>query len=107
MLSNLFRNGMEAMSGSERRFLTVSTSNEQATIRVDVADTGPGVSEEVKEELFETFATTKETGMGVGLMICKSIIDAHYGRMEFKPNPGGGAVFSFTLPLSACPGSAP
>jgi len=85
----------------------VSTSNEQASIRVDVADTGPGVSEEVKEELFETFATTKDTGMGVGLMISKSIIDAHYGRMELKPNPGGGAVFSFTLPLSACPGSAP
>ena len=107
VLSNLLRNGMEAMSSSERRFLTVSTSNEQASIRVDVADTGPGVSEEGKEELFETFATTKDTGMGVGLMISKSIIDAHYGRMELKPNPGGGAVFSFTLPLSACPGSAP
>jgi PAS domain S-box-containing protein len=99
VLSNLLRNATEAMSGAERRFLRVSTSNERSTIRVDVADTGPGVSEEVKESLFETFATTKTTGMGAALMISKAIIDAHYGNMRLEQNPGGGAVFSFALPL--------
>jgi len=107
VLSNLLRNAIEAMSGSERRFLTVSTSTEQATIRVDVADTGLGVSEEVREGLFETFATTKKTGIGAGLMISKSIIEAHYGKIWLEPNPGGGVVFSFTLPLFASLTSEP
>lgn len=101
VLVNLLRNAMEAMSGCEKRALKVSTRNEQDMVRIDVADTGPGVSEQVNSGLFEAFATTKEHGMGVGLAISKSIIDAHYGKIWVEPNPGGGAVFSLALPLLA------
>lgn len=96
----LMRNAIEAMQETEKQELIVSTSNpDDRTIRVDVTDTGGGLAGNVEEDFFEPFATTKEKGMGVGLSISRSIIEAHYGRIWAKPNPRGGAVFSFTLPL--------
>jgi len=98
---NLKRNAIEAMQGCERRQLTVSTRLDDANmmIRVDVADTGRGVPEAVKSELFEPFTTTKPHGFGVGLSISRSIVEAHHGKLWAGDNPDGGAVFSFVLPL--------
>jgi two-component system sensor kinase FixL len=64
-----------------------------------VADTGPGLAPEVAGRLFEPFVSTKPEGMGVGLAICRSIVEAHGGRLWAEPNPGGGTVFRFTLPI--------
>ena len=97
---NLKRNAIEAMRGCAKRELTVSTHLvEGEMIRVDVADTGPGLPEAIKSKLFEPFTTTKPQGLGVGLSISRSIIEAHHGKVWAEDNPGGGAVFSFVLPL--------
>ncbi len=101
VLVNLLRNAVEAMQGCERRELSISTDAcADGTLRVNVADTGPGLDAVSQEELFEPFMTTKAQGMGVGLSISRSIIEEHYGRIWAEPNTGGGAVFSFTLPLA-------
>jgi two-component system sensor kinase FixL len=101
VIVNLKRNAIEAMENCERRELTVSTHViDGHGIRVDVADTGPGISEAIKERLFEQFATTKPHGLGVGLSISRAIINAHHGRLWAEPNPRGGTIFSFVLPLA-------
>jgi two-component system CheB/CheR fusion protein len=68
-------------------------------IRVDIADNGSGFQPGVMERLFEPFQTTKSSGMGIGLSISRMIVEAHYGKIWAEPNPKGGAIFSFTLPL--------
>jgi two-component system sensor kinase FixL len=70
-------------------------------IEIAVSDTGSGFHEDVEQNLFQTFFTTKETGMGVGLSISRSIIEAHGGRMWAQSNPSGGATFHFTLPAAS------
>jgi two-component system sensor kinase FixL len=70
-------------------------------IEVSVADTGPGIAEEIADRLFQPFVTTKPSGMGVGLSISKRIIEAHGGEMWAEPNPGGGTVFRFTVRQAA------
>jgi two-component system sensor kinase FixL len=98
VLLNLLRNAMEAMQDGPTRELTVSTSGlDEEMIQVDVADTGHGISPEVAEKLFQPFMTTKPTGMGVGLSICKTIIESHGGRMWVEPQSKGGTRFCFTL----------
>jgi two-component system sensor kinase FixL len=98
VLLNLMRNAVEAMAGSDRRELVLATvAHEGGTVEVSVADTGHGMAPEVTEQLFRPFVTTKAHGMGVGLSISRSIIDAHGGRIWAEPNPGGGTVFRFTL----------
>jgi two-component system sensor kinase FixL len=64
---------------------------------VSVSDTGQGISEEMKGQLFQPFVTTKPDGLGVGLSICRTIVEAHSGRIWAEPNPGGGTIFNFTL----------
>jgi two-component system sensor kinase FixL len=101
VLVNLFRNALEAMAQSPRRELIVS--NEMVAddmIEISVSDTGSGFQDDVKPNLFQTFFTTKETGMGVGLSISRSIIEAHGGRMSAESNSSGGATFRFTLPAA-------
>ena len=99
VLLNLIRNAIEAMADSTVRDLTVSSSPvEDEMVEVRVADTGPGLAPEVQARLFEPFVTTKPHGMGVGLSICRTIIEAHGGRMWAENQPDGGAVFCFTLP---------
>lgn len=95
---NLLRNAAEAMEQSATRNLTVATSVQGDFVQVTVADTGGGLSEEVLQKLFQPFVTTKEKGMGMGLSICRSIIEAHGGRIWAVPNPQGGTIFRFTLP---------
>ncbi|MFY9832620.1 MAG: ATP-binding protein, partial [Methylocystis sp.] len=100
VLVNLISNAVDAMNASAERELTISTSLiDDLAIRIDVVDTGVGFSEVVKENLFEPFATSKVDGMGIGLSISRSIVEAHEGKMWAESNPGGGAVFSFVLPL--------
>ncbi|MET3668107.1 PAS domain S-box protein [Caulobacter sp. 1776] len=101
VLLNLIRNGIDAMhDGASRRraLLITSEVTEEGWSRVSVADTGPGIADEVRERLFQPFMTTKPQGMGVGLSISRSIIEAHGGRIWAEANPGGGALFRFTLP---------
>jgi two-component system, LuxR family, sensor kinase FixL len=102
VLVNLFRNALEAMAQSRKRELIVSnTKVADDMIEVAVSDTGTGFHDDVKPNLFQTFFTTKETGMGVGLSISRSIIEAHGGRMWAENNSSGGATFRFTLPAAA------
>ena len=96
---NLIRNAVDAMLESAQRNLTVTvvpTDNEMAL--VSVADTGPGISDDVAGQLFQPFITTKRSGMGVGLSISRTIVEAHGGRIWVEANNGGGAVFRFTVP---------
>jgi two-component system sensor kinase FixL len=98
VLLNLMRNAIEAMHDSARKELLVVTKEVDGDmIEVSVADTGPGLSDEIADRLFQPFVTTKPSGMGVGLSISKRIIEAHGGEMWAEPNPGGGTVFRFTL----------
>jgi signal transduction histidine kinase len=101
VLLNLIRNAVEAMHDSLRRELTIGTATvADGMVEVRVADTGPGLAADVRERLFQPFVTTKASGMGVGLSICRGIVQAHGGRMWVADNPGGGAVFHFTLPAA-------
>ena len=99
---NLVRNSLDALMDSERRELTVTTlAAENDSVEVAVSDTGPGLPDNVAKQLFKPFVTTKPDGMGVGLSICRSIIDEHGGRLWTTPNPGGGTIFCFTLPANS------
>jgi two-component system, LuxR family, sensor kinase FixL len=108
VILNLIRNGIEAMQGVARRELLIATGEvESDMVRVAVTDTGPGLDAEVAEQLFQPFVTTKEKGMGLGLSICRSIIDSHGGKIWTTPNPGGGVTFAFTLPAIDAPAEQP
>ncbi|WP_439405369.1 sensor protein FixL [Bradyrhizobium sp. DASA03076] len=101
VLVNLFRNALEAMAQSPRRELVVTNTRVgDDMIEIEVSDTGSGFQDDVIPNLFQTFFTTKETGMGVGLSISRSIIEAHGGRMWAESNASGGATFRFTLPAA-------
>jgi two-component system sensor kinase FixL len=102
---NLIRNAIDAMEGSARRELRIATHGKGDMIEVEVADTGPGISDEVAQRLFHPFVTTKETGMGIGLSISRTIIESHGGRIAAERNPGGGATFRFTLRAAGEEGS--
>ena len=97
---NLILNAVEAMASVEPggRELTVSSEQEHACVRVAVRDTGPGIDAADMERVFEAFYTTKASGVGMGLSICRSIIDAHGGRLWAARNEPRGAVFQFTVP---------
>ena len=98
---NLIRNAIESMERTARRTLTLATDlNADAMVEVSVADTGPGLSPEIRSKLFEPFVTSKPSGLGIGLSICRVIVEAHGGQLRAENNPGGGTVFRFTLPLS-------
>jgi two-component system sensor kinase FixL len=95
---NLMRNAIDAMEDSPRRELIVTTAGaEDGMVEVTVADTGSGIAPEVEASLFQPFMTTKPQGMGVGLSISRTIVEAHGGRIWVTPNPRGGTVFRFTL----------
>jgi two-component system, LuxR family, sensor kinase FixL len=98
VILNLMRNAIEAMEQSEVRELSIMTeAGEDGMMAVQVSDTGPGIAPEIAAQLFQPFITTKAHGMGVGLSISRTIIEAHGGRITVEPNPGGGTVFRFTL----------
>jgi hypothetical protein len=97
---NLVLNAVEAMSSVEpERKLLISTEQSQANgTLVAVRDSGPGIDSNELERVFEAFYTTKSGGMGMGLSICRSIINAHGGRLWAEPNEPRGVAFRFTLP---------
>lgn len=98
VLFNLLRNGIEAMEGQQKGELTVTAGPvEPGMVEISVADTGPGLADEVRSKLFQPFITTKTNGMGVGLSVSRAIIETHGGKLWVDDNPGGGAVFRFTI----------
>ena len=100
VMLNLIRNAHEAMAQSERRELEVVTARlDDESIEIAVADRGSGLPDDIVEHLFEPFHTTKVDGMGLGLSICRSIVEAHRGKLRYEPNCGGGAIFRVTLPV--------
>ena len=104
VLVNLMHNAIEAMEGSERRLLTITARPLDAEmVEIAVADTGPGIPAEIAADLFKSFVTTKRSGMGVGLSVCRTIVEEHGGRIWTEPNPGEGTVFRFTLPAAPAP----
>lgn len=100
VLVNLMRNAVEAMADSSKRELSIQTRLIDAeTVQVSVRDTGPGLAPEAAGRLFEPFSSTKQSGMGIGLSICRTIIEAHGGTIAAGPVAEGGTEFTFTLPL--------
>jgi two-component system sensor kinase FixL len=99
VMLNLIRNAMEAMESSRSRDLVITTAEDAGQARVSVADSGSGIAPEIAEQLFQPFITTKRQGMGVGLSISRTIVEAHSGRIWVEPNPAGGTIFHFTLPV--------
>ena len=96
---NLVRNAVEILRDAEQRELTIRTTGSAENQEVIVSDTGPGIAPEIVDKLFTPFLTTKKDGMGIGLSISQSIIEAHNGRLWAEPNPGGGTIFRFRLPM--------
>jgi signal transduction histidine kinase len=103
VLLNLIMNAVDAMAArSEPRVLTVSSEpSEGGRVKVSVADTGPGIEPADVDRIFNPLFSTKPGGMGMGLSICRAIVEAHDGRLWCSPNSPKGAVFQFTLPASA------
>jgi two-component system sensor kinase FixL len=101
VMVNLIRNAMDAMIGADERRLTIRTDDaDDAMVLVTIEDTGGGISDAIAQQLFQPFVTSKETGMGIGLSICRSIVEAHGGRIWFERRESGGTIFRFTLPTS-------
>ena len=97
VIVNLVRNAVDAMEESPRRELNINVGRLGDDALVSVSDTGPGIAPEIADSLFSPFMTTKRNGMGVGLSISRTIIEAHGGRLWVEPTEGGGATFKFTL----------
>jgi two-component system sensor histidine kinase/response regulator len=99
VLLNLIRNALDATADGMRLTLVIATAPaSDGMIELSVADNGPGLRSHVRQRLFQPFVTSKSDGMGVGLSICRSIIEAQGGRIWAEDNPGGGTVFRFTVP---------
>lgn len=107
VLVNLIRNAMEVMieTSTDRRLEIASVASGGELVEVSVADTGAGLAPEVAQHLFQPFVTTKRKGMGLGLSICRTIVEAHGGKIWVEDRPGGGTVFRFTLRVAEIEGA--
>ena len=103
VLVNLIRNAIDVLveSSDERRLEIGSAVSGGGMVEVSVTDTGPGLAPEVARHLFQPFVTTKRKGMGLGLSICRTIVEAHGGKIWVETRPGGGTIFRFTLRSAA------
>ena len=101
VLFNLIRNAVDAMLDSPVRSLSIeSAPGPEGFVTVSIQDTGSGIADELAPELFRPFVTSKQSGMGIGLSICRTIVEAHGGRIWFEPAGDGGTIFRFTLPVA-------
>lgn len=102
VILNLIRNAIEAVASAEgaNRCVTIRVSELTDTARVEIIDQGAGLAAGVYKNLFMPFQTTKDSGMGMGLSISRSIVEAHQGSLSYRKNPSGGAIFYFDLPLA-------
>lgn len=101
VLVNLIRNALDSMLESNVRSMSIrSAAGPDELVTVSIEDTGSGINETVAPHLFQPFVTSKDSGMGVGLSICRTIIEGHGGRIWFEPRTGGGTIFRFTLPAA-------
>ena len=102
VILNLVVNGIDAMkdSPSDQRSISIRTSRVGEFAALSVSDRGPGIPEDKLKEVFEPFVTSKSKGMGVGLSIARTIVEAHDGRISANNEPGRGAVFRIKLPIS-------
>jgi len=99
VLVNLIRNAIDAMMETEVRCLAIRTAaHDHNLVEVIIEDTGSGIGEAIAAQLFQPFITSKQNGMGIGLSICRTIIEAHGGRIWFEPRTTGGTAFHFTVP---------
>lgn len=98
VLLNLIRNAIEAVDGSARNHIAITAVRQGSRIALTVFDTGPGIPDTVRDTLFQPFRTTKKDGLGVGLSICRAIVEAHGSELTAENRPEGGARFRFTLP---------
>lgn len=103
VLLNLINNGIQALVNSQRvdKRLTIDGKHVEGGVQISVADNGDGLSAEAQEHLFELLSSTKRSGMGLGLWLCKHIVTRHGGSIWFEANPGGGARFLLKLPLQS------
>jgi signal transduction histidine kinase len=99
VLVNLIKNGLESMREARLKTLRVRIRITEGQILFSVIDRGHGVPKAMRDRLFDSFYTTKTEGMGMGLNICRSIIESHQGRLWFEDNADGGSTFKFSLPL--------
>ena len=98
VMVNLMRNAIEAMSDTARKNLHIAvTSIDDGLVEIAISDTGSGINPELGDHIFDPFASTKGDGMGLGLSICRTIIEAHGGTIQADPNPEGGTIFRITL----------
>lgn len=101
VLINLIRNGMEAMAEQRHgNAIAIRLDRQDGQAVIEVGDQGGGIDPELQGRLFDAFATTKAQGMGMGLKICRSIVELHRGQLTHRPRPGGGTIFRVALPLS-------
>lgn len=100
VIVNLVRNAIDAMADVPQRVLTIaSVAENDDFVRLAIGDVGPGIAPDLVPRLFGAFVTTKEQGMGIGLSICKAIVEDHGGKIWFEPQAAGGTVFNVTLPI--------
>lgn len=99
VLVNLIRNAVESLDNSSSPQISITARHEGEYVRIAVADNGHGLAPEIAERLFEPFATTKAQGMGMGLNICRTIVESHGGRIWTEGNTNGGSIFAFRLPV--------
>jgi signal transduction histidine kinase len=103
VLVNLITNAIDAMAEKKKwpRILRIKSAvREPGGVLISVADTGKGIDPKIVDRIFNPLFTTKSNGMGMGLAICRSIIEGHDGRLQVSAGPEGGAVFQFVLPAT-------
>ena len=100
VLANILKNACEALVGRDVRRIAISSSREDSALVVRIEDSGPGLTDHALARVFEPLFTTKEDGIGLGMPICKTIVEAHGGRLWVESPAGGGAVFHLSLPAA-------